>query len=138
MLDSPSDCRARNVADFRRGFNRHISAFDSCDALCYLSGVTNFRTSELHAAFHCRVNALTLPFPDVCPFRFGNERKELQDEIGDKFSDQSVCLVCRIKERHVEDADVHTFDFDEDPPLLEDVLVVPAETVKRLDDYHVS
>ena len=134
MLDSPSDCRARNVADFRCVFNRQISALDSCDTLCYLSGITDFWTPKLHAALHCCVNALTLPFPDVCPFRLGNERKELQDEIGDKFPDQSVCLICRIEKRHIEDADIHTFDFDEYSPLLQDVLVVPAETVKRLYD----
>ena len=76
---------------------------------------------------------MSLPFFNVGPFGFSNERKKLQDEICNKLPDQSTGFVRRIKERHVEDADIHAFDFDEDSPLFKDILIVPAETVDALD-----
>ena len=81
---------------------------------------------------------MSLPFFNVGPFGFSNERKKLQDEICNKLPDQSTGFVRRIKERHVEDADIHAFDFDEDSPLFKDILIVPAETVKRLNDKHIT
>ena len=134
---SPSDCRRRNPTDLRGRFDRQFPASDSRQCHRDLSGVTYSGPSKLHAALHCGVNALALSFPDVCSFRFGNERKKIQNEICDKFSNQSVCLVCRIKKRHIENANIHAFDFDEDSPLLQNVLIIPAETVEGLDNKHI-
>lgn len=138
MIDSPPYRRTRNTADFRRCPYRQTAVFDSFDTPCNLFGITDLGTTEFYAPLLRCVNALTLPFFDVGPLRFGNKRKKLQDEIGNKLPDQSTSFVRRIKERHVEDADIHAFDFDENPPLLKDVLIVPAETVQRLDDNHIT
>ena len=138
MLNSPPNRRTRNTTDFRCSLYRQVAVLDSFDTPCNRFGITNLGTTELYAPLLRRVNALSLPFFDVGSFGFCNERKKLQDKIGNKLSDQSIGFVRRIKERHVEDTDIHTFDLDEDSPLLKNVLIVPAEPIERLDDKHIS
>ena len=73
-----------------------------------------------------------LPLPDAFPFLLRDIGKQLQDNIRDEGAGQ-IPSIAGIEQRHIQYHHRDPFLFGQQPPLLQNFLIVPAQTVDRLD-----
>ena len=92
--------------------------------------------AEAYAPQACRRDAFRLPPPDGLPLVLGDERKHLQDKVGDERPQQVPVPPC-VQQRHVQHKDVHAHFPGEDAPLLLYLFVIPAKPVDARDAEQV-
>ena len=90
------------------------------------------RSAKLHTASLCRCNALCLPLPDVGALVLRHKGEHLQHDVAQKSAHQ-VFAAPGIQQRHIQHYDVDAFLFRQYPPLLQNLPIVPAQTVDALD-----
>ncbi len=88
--------------------------------------------SKAHAALSGRRNAFGLSGTDAFPFILGNERKHLQDQIGNECSEQ-VFVPPGVEQGHVQDENVHALFLGQHAPLFQNLLIIAAEPVNTGD-----
>ncbi len=77
---------------------------------------------KAHTTLFGRRNALGLPAADVLPLILGNERKHLQDQIGNECSEQ-VFVPPGVEQGHVQDENVHALFLGQHAPLFQNFLI---------------
>ena len=95
-------------------------------------------TPKPNAAQSCGCDSLLLSFPDVFAFGICNERHCLQDDIGYEPSDQSVNVVRRVEQWHVQHPDVCSFARNNASPLFDDFSIVASHAVDGLNDKKIA
>ena len=93
--------------------------------------------SEMYALRFGRRDPFRLPLPYELPLRLRNIRQKLQNDVRDQRSGQ-VAASPRIQQRHVQHDDGDRFFLRQQPPLLQDLLIISAEAVNALDNQRVA
>ena len=91
----------------------------------------------MHATGFCRRNALRLTLPVELPFRLCNIRKKLQNNVRDHHTGQVLALLC-VEQRHIQNDDVHLLLLRQEPPLLQNFIVIAPKPVDALDHDGIS
>lgn len=91
---------------------------------------------ETHPTRFRRCYALRLPLSYVQPLVLRNEAQHLQNDVAEKRSHQ-ILAAPRIQQRHIQHHDVYAFLLCQHAPLLQNLCVIPPETVYALDAEQV-
>ena len=91
----------------------------------------------MHAARPGSRDSLRLTLPDIFPLCLGHIAQKLKHNIRNQRSGQIVPLPC-VEQGHVEHHDIHLFLFCENPPLLQNFIIIPAKPVDALDDKRIA
>ena len=87
---------------------------------------------KAHAALSGRGNAFGLSGTDAFPLILGNERKHLQDKVGNECSEQ-VFVPPGVEQGHVQNENVHALFLGQHAPLFQNFLIIAAEAVNAGD-----
>ena len=96
-----------------------------------------YRSAETYAACFCRGDSLALPLADVLPLVFSHEGEDFEDDVRNEASDESMSIVGRIQNRHIEYPDVCAFHSYQMPPFVFDFGIISAEAIQRLNDKQI-
>ena len=131
MCDAIAECGKRHTALSGRCRSGDLPAFP---APAHRAKVLRERlggaTKPDAPCFGCR-DSFRLPLADGFPLRLRHVAKKLQHQIGDQRPGEIPCLA-RIQKRHIQHNNGSLLFFGDASPLLEDLLVIPPQTVDAL------
>ena len=123
--------------EYSTGFScRHFSSLPLFVAMLVLVRAFFGLWSKANALLLCSGNALRLSLSNKISFRLRHIREQLKNNISDQRSGQIPSL-SGIQQRHVQHYDGCLFFFGDNPPLLNDLLIIASEPVNTLDYQNI-
>ena len=89
-------------------------------------------SAEPHTPRFRRRNALRLPLADIGALVFRHKRQHLEYYVAEKGAHQ-VLAAPSVQERHIQHHNINTFLLGQNPPLLQNLPIVPPQTVDALN-----
>lgn len=102
--------------------------------VCRVKGIVRLltRATESAPVCLCGGDTLCLTLFDILTFILSDKWQYLQNEVGDKRTDEILTLSC-IEQGHIDHADVYADILGEDLPLREDLVIISAEAIDTQD-----
>ena len=79
-----------------------------------------------------RRDPLRLPLAVELPLRLRHIGQQLEDDVGDQHAGEIPALA-GVQQGHIQHYDSHLLFLGQQPPLLQDLVIVPPQTVDALD-----
>ena len=90
------------------------------------------RTPKTHALRFHHGDALRLSLPDELPLRLSHITEQLQNDVGDQRPGE-IPIFSGIQQGHIQHDNGRALLFGNDPPLLQNLIVISAQAVNALD-----
>ena len=111
---------------------RHISPLPGLQAGVECRRLFLARMAEAHApCLGCR-DTLRLPLVDELPLRLSHITEQLQNDVGDQRPGE-IPIFSGIQQGHIQHDNGRALLFGNDPPLLQNLIVISAQAVNALD-----
>lgn len=91
----------------------------------------------MNASFFRCLNPFPLTLAYELAFGLGYVAEKLKNYVSDQCPGQVAAIPC-IEQGHIQNNDMYLFFFCNHPPLLQNFIVIPAESVDALDHKHVA
>ena len=91
----------------------------------------------MHALRFHHGDALRLSLPDELPLCLGHIAEQLQDNVGDQGPGE-ISVLPGIQQGHIQHDNGRALLFGNDPPLLQNLIVISAQAVNALDHKGIA
>ena len=95
------------------------------------------RTPKTHALRFHHGDALRLSLPDELPLRLSHITEQLQNDVGDQRPGE-IPIFSGIQQGHIQHDNGRALLFGNDPPLLQNLIVISAQAVNALDHKGIT
>ena len=95
------------------------------------------RTPKTHALRFHHGDALRLSLPDELPLRLSHITEQLQNDVGDQRAGE-IPVPPGIQQGHIQHDNGRALLFGNDPPLLQNFVVIPTQPVNALDHKGIT
>ena len=95
------------------------------------------RTPKTHALRFRHGDALRLSLPDELPLRLSHITEQLQNDVGDQRPGE-IPIFSGIQQGHIQHDNGRALLFGNDPPLLQNLIVISAQPVNALDHKGIT
>ena len=95
------------------------------------------RTPKTHALRFRHGDALRLTLMDELPLCLGHIAEQLQDNVGDQGPGE-ISVLPGIQQGHIQHHDGCALLLGDDPPLLQNLIVISAQAVNALDHKGIT
>ena len=95
------------------------------------------RTPKTHALRFHHGDALRLSLPDELPLRLSRITEQLQNDVGDQRPGE-IPVFPSVQQGHVQHHDGRPLFLGDDPPLLQNLIVISAQAVNALDHKGIT
>ena len=95
------------------------------------------RTPKTYALRFHHGDALRLSLPDELPLCLGHIAEQLQDNVGDQGPGE-ISVLPGIQQGHIQHHDGCALLLGDDPPLLQNFVVIPTQPVNALDHKGIT
>lgn len=95
------------------------------------------RPAEADTAELCGGDSFFLPLTDILTLRLRDIGQDLQHQIRDEGARQILIRAARVEQRHIKNDDIRLFRLRDIAPLIQNLLVIAAQPIDRLDDQRI-
>ena len=132
------EVRSAHPRLFQHFPHRDLAAAVGTDKTEKSVGIAALGSAEADAVFLRDGDPFRLAGADVRSLVLGDEREDLQDDVGDEFADEILAFRAGVEQGHIEDENVRLQLPRDAAPLFDNHIVVSAEAVDGLDDEEVA
>ena len=122
-----------HIEPFCGGAGRDSAAFPLSIHSLKGVGALHRLSAKMDAALLRRRDSLRLTLFDELALGLGDVAQKLSYDVGDQRTGQ-VASLPRVQQRHIQHDNVRLLLLCDDPPLVKDFVIVPAQPVDALDD----